>query len=141
MDCPLIKTFMEAIKQQVNEIQAAWSEVYKAMRATPAAWQPHLPGFFAEQIDEVVSTISQWLGKVAPPDGFKPAYHLAEGLVTTSLPQLLTTVKSLQKGEYNYLPSFINGLNQILSALHSMVVYSSKYDAKHIAADLAAQLG
>jgi len=55
---------MEAIKQQVNEIQTAWSEVYTAMRATPTAWQPHLPGFFAEQIDEVVSTISVWLGKV-----------------------------------------------------------------------------
>ena len=131
---------MEAIKKQVNEIQAAWAEVYKSMRASPTAWQPHLPGFFAEQIDEVVSTIAQWLGKVDPPDGFKPAFHLAQGLITTSLPQLLTTVKNLQKGEYNYLPSFVNGLNQILSALHSMVVYSSKYDAKHIAADLAAQL-
>jgi hypothetical protein len=131
---------MEAIKQQISELQTAWAEAYTAMRANPTAWQPHLPGFFAEQIDEVVSTISLWLGKVDPPDGFKPAFHLAQGLVTTSLPQLLTTVKSLQKGEYNYLPSFVNGLNQILSALHSMVVYSSKYDAKHIAADLAAQL-
>ncbi len=131
---------MEAIKQQVNEIQTAWSEVYTAMRATPTAWQPHLPGFFAEQIDEVVSTISVWLGKVEAPDGFKPSFHLAKGLIATSLPQLLATVKSLQKGEYKYLPTFVNGLNQILSALHSMVVYSSKYDAKHIAADLAAQL-
>lgn len=131
---------MEAIKQQISELQNAWAEAYTAMRANPTAWQPHLPGFFAEQIDEVVSTISLWLGKVDPPDGFKPAFHLAQGLVATSLPQLLTTVKSLQKGEYNYLPSFVNGLNQILSALHSMVVYSSKYDAKHIAADLAAQL-
>lgn len=131
---------MEIIKQQIAEIQTLWTEVYAAMRANPTAWQADLPGFFAEQIDEVVSTITVWLGKVETPNGFKPSFDLAKGLVATSLPQLLSAVKSLQKGEYKYLPTFVSGLNQILSALHSMVVFSSKNDAKNITADLSAQL-
>jgi hypothetical protein len=91
-------------------------------------------------LDEVLQTVNYWFSRVRAPSGFSPGFHLAKSLAAASLPSLIASSRQLEAGQYNHFPTFVSGLLNLLSSLHTMVVFSPKEDADSIAADLSAQL-
>ncbi|MDB6123601.1 MAG: hypothetical protein JWQ71_2594 [Pedosphaera sp.] len=130
---------MEILRQQMSEVRETCEEVYQAMLSNPTSWAPFLPYSSPEQLNEVMMTIDALLMPIKEPKGFKPTFHLAKGLAATSLVALTGATKSLQKGEHTFFPAFIALLNQMLSSLHSMIIFSVG-SAENISASLSSQL-
>lgn len=130
---------VEEMLNNVKELKDIWAEVYPSAKIE-ANWKPHLPNISPEMVNEIVDTISFWLDRVRSPNGFSPGFHLARGLGMTSLSSAIASAKNLQAGQYNHLQSFINSLNQIISAIHTMVIYSPQNEANSGMADINAQL-
>lgn len=131
---------MEDEKQQFDAIKAVWAVVRKNALSDPTAWKPHLPYSNLSIVDEAVEMVSTWVQRVRAPNGFSTGYHLAKSVALTQLPGLLDTAKQLEAGKYNFLPSFVNQLVNILSAIHTMAVYAPKNKNKSVNADLSAEL-
>lgn len=130
---------MEQIQQQVKQLEASWGKVYKAIEGNPSAYASYLPNATAAQLNEVVRTIAHWLGRVRAPRGFAPGFHVAKGVAATALASALPAVQAMQRGEYGHMPAFVAAANQVLSAIHTMIVFSAKPEARDLTADLAAR--
>lgn len=131
---------MKELRKQTNELKERWGNVYKAALANQAAWKPHLPNASVKILDEAVNTITFWLDRTRAPSGFSPGYHLGKSMAGVFLPQLITTTQNLEAGQYTHFPSFINGLTNLISALHTMAVYSEKGTSDQANADMNAEL-
>lgn len=131
---------MDAIKQQCEQLQGAWASVSTALRANPAAFQPYSPNLTLEQLDEVVGTVVYWLGRVRAPKGFAPVFHVAKALAATALAGASNAVQALQRAEYGHFPSFVVALNQVLSSLHAMLVFSDRSESRDAVAELGGKL-
>jgi len=131
---------MEDIEEQVATLVESWKLIYRTASAAPSAWQPHLPYTKLVILDEVLETINYWLSRVRAPAGFSPGFHLAKSMAAVSLPSLLASAKQLEASQYNHFPTFVSGLLNLLSALHTMAVFSPKSEADATAADITAQL-
>jgi len=131
---------MEDIEEQVAKLVDSWKRIYKTASAAPSAWQPHLPYTSLVILEEVLETVSYWLSRVRAPAGFSPGFHLAKSMAAVSLPSLLASAKQLEASQYNHFPTFVSGLMNLLSALHTMAVFSPKSEADATAADITAQL-
>jgi len=132
---------MDAIRQQITDLQKSWEAVHETILANPAVAAPHLETISAEQIKEVINTAVWWLDRAKAPKGFAPRFHLAEALVSTSLSSALTSLKSIQGGQYNFLPSFLTALNQIMSGLHSLLASSEPDDMRDRIASFGIEFG
>lgn len=121
---------MDQLQTQLEVVKSNWTAVYEALKNSPSTVAPHLNGANLEQINEVVEVVSKYMGRVRAPKGFQPSFHLAKSVAITTLPLLTSSSASLQKGEYNFFPTFIGGLNQILSALHSLHALSDERDSQ-----------
>lgn len=131
---------MDEIRDQCSQLKDGWKAVYDAIKASPATYSAHLPFSSPEQLDEVVETILYWLNRAKAPAGFAPVFHMAKGLSALSLANALTSLRSLQAGQYNHLPSFVAHLTQVLSSLHSMIVFGDKDESRLATSDLEARL-
>lgn len=131
---------MEDIEEQVARLVDSWKRIYKTASAAPSAWQPHLPYTSLVILEEVLQTVNYWLSRVRAPSGFSPGFHLAKSMAAVSLPSLLASAKQLEASQYNHFPTFVSGLMNLLSALHTMAVFSLKSEADTTAADISAQL-
>ncbi len=131
---------MDAIRQQVAELQKSWETVHEKILANPTVAAPHLETISAEQIKEVIDTAVRWLDRAKAPKGLAPRFHLAEALVSTSLSSALTSVKNIQGGQYNFLPSLVTALNQIMSGLHSLLASSEPDDMRERLASFGVEL-
>lgn len=131
---------MEDIEEQVSKLVESWKRIYKTASAAPSAWQPHLPYTSLVILDEVLETVNYWLSRVRAPSGFSPGFHLAKSMAAVSLPSILASAKQLEASQYNHFPTFVSGLMNLLSALHTMAVFSPKSEADTAAADITAQL-
>lgn len=131
---------MEQMKDALEELKNSWLEVYEKIKGSPTLYQPHLPYVNAEQINEIVDTVFALFGRIRAPRGFAPAFNVGKGLMAASLIPTVSSVKALQRGEYNHFPGFMAGLNQALIALHTMVVFSEKEESQIAVGDMAARL-
>jgi hypothetical protein len=131
---------VDSIVQQCEQLELHWKRVYETAKDNPAAIQPHLPGIAPEQLNEVVKTIGYWLKRVRAPTGFAPGFHVAKGVAATSLAAAVTSSQALARGEYAHFATFVVALNQMLSALHSMLVFSDKTVVRDALAELGGKL-
>jgi ethanolamine utilization microcompartment shell protein EutS len=131
---------MDAIKQQAEELKVTWQSVYPTMRDTPSVWQAQVSGISAEQIDEVVRTTLYWLDQIDEPRGFKPAFHLAKAVITTSLSAAVTALKNIAAGQFGHLPGLMAALNQLLTGLNSATAFSQKQNVRGALGSLAGEL-
>lgn len=128
---------MDELVSQVVKLRESWNATYAAVQANPAAVAPYLNGVTVEQIDEVVKTTKNLLVRAKAPKGFHPSFHMAKALAITALPYTLAAATNLQAGQYAHFPAFLAGLNQILSAAHSLITFS---DNREVVAGLSAEL-
>jgi hypothetical protein len=131
---------MDAVRQQVVELRDGWKTVYETLLANPTAAAPYLETISAEQINEVISAVSWWFDRAKAPRGFAPRFHLAKSVTATSLSAALTALRSLQGGQYNFLPSFVTALNQVMSGLHTLLASSDKDELREVIASLGTEL-
>ncbi len=85
-------------------------------------------------------TMCPGLMRCAPSAGLGPGFHLAKTYVVAAMPAMQTSVSQLAAGQYNYLPTFVGQVQDALSKVHTMIVYSDKSDQEHLVADLSAQI-
>lgn len=131
---------MNSLKPQADELKEQWARAYEAVRANPSAYQPYLPGANAEQLNEVVETVLFWFGRVKPPSGYAPAFHLAKALASSSLSSASAASVRLAAGEYGHFPTFLLSLTQVLAAMHSLIHFGERKESNSSVADLGAHL-
>ena len=131
---------MDEVAAQFEKIFESWKRIYETADAAPSSWQPHLPNTSLIMINELVETVNYWLSRVRAPAGFSPGFQLAKSTAASSLPSLLASAKQLEAAQYNHFPTFINGLMNLLSSLHTMSVFSQKNDRDAVVSDFTAQL-
>src|SRR6266567_3682290 len=131
---------MDAVRQQVSELRDGWKTVYETLLANPAVAAPHLETISAEQINEVIEAAVWWFDRAKAPKGFAPRFHLAEAVTSTSHSAALTALRSIQGGQYNFLPSLVTALNQVMSGLHTLLASSDDDDARQQIASLGLEL-
>lgn len=131
---------MDTLKDQFGELRTLWSAVYEKISAQPETWKPYLPYSSPEEVNEVILTLCHWLERLRAPEGFAPVYRLAKSLIGSSLNNTLSSLKSIDKGEYPHFPTFLTGLNQMLSALHSMSVFANKDEIRDASVSMGGQL-
>src|SRR6185436_1281860 len=117
---------MDSLRQQALELKEGWASVFEVIQSNTTAVTPYLGSTSPQQVNEVIEVISLWLARAKAPNGFAPAFHLGKALCVTALSAALTSLRNLQKTEYTHFPNFMLALNQIVSALHGMAVFSSK---------------
>lgn len=130
---------MDDLMNQLQQLNASWTKTFDVASANPSAWQPYLPNSSIVVLDEVIKTINYWMGRTRAPNGFSPGFAVARSVAFTTLPQLTSTAQLLESGQYNHLPVFVTGLLNLLTAIHTMAIYSTK-DADSLQADLSAEL-
>lgn len=128
---------MDDIAGQVLKLRETWNAILAVIQANPSTVAPYLNGVTVEQIDEVVKTIKILISRVKAPKGFNPSFHLARALAITALPSTMAAATSIQSGQYAHFPTFLAGLNQILSATHSLTAFA---DNREAVASLATEL-
>jgi chemotaxis protein histidine kinase CheA len=131
---------MDSIRQQVTQLGDAWKAVYATLLANPAVAAPHLEAISAAQINEVIEATVWWLDRAKAPKGFAPRFHLAKSVASTSLATAVTAVKNVQAGQYNYLPTLVTALNQVTSALHTLLISSGTDHMRELVASLGTEL-
>lgn len=131
---------MDAIGEQFEQIQQGWEAVYETLQANPTAAAPQLGNATVEQVNEVMGTIGHWFTRVRAPHGYKPGFHVARALASTSLVAAGNAIQGLQRGEYAHFNALFSALNQILSALHSMLVFSDKQKTRDAVAELGGKI-
>src|SRR5574337_823919 len=131
---------MDTLKDQFGELKNLWSAVYEKISAQPETWKPYLPYSSPEEVNEVVLTLCHWLERLRAPEGFAPVYRLSKSLIGSSLNNTLSSLKAIDKGEYPHFPTFLTGLNQMLSSLHSMAIFANKDEIRDVSVSLGGQL-
>lgn len=131
---------MDAVRQQVTQLRDGWKTVYDMLLANPNVAAPHLEAISAEQINEVIDGVVWWLDRAKAPKGFAPRFHLAKSVASTSLSTALTALRNVQAGQYNHLPTLVTALNQVTSALHSLVASSDPDEARQHIASLGVEM-
>lgn len=131
---------MNELRRQTKELKKHWGNVYQNALSNQAAWKPHLPNASIEMLNEAVGTIEILLDRERAPSGFSPGYHIGKTMAGVFLPQLITTTQNLEAGQYNHFPSFINSLTNLISAIHTMAIFSEKEASEKINADISAEL-
>lgn len=131
---------LEPIRAQTKQLKDEWRKAYETLEANPSVYEPYLQNASLRQLDEGIETISYWLDRSRAPRGFAPTFHLAKSLAATSLASALTAVQALRRNEYGFFPNLLVALNQMTSALHSMLIYSDKSEARGTVANLGAKL-
>jgi len=131
---------MDAVRQQVAELRDGWKTVYDTVLANPAVAAPHLERISAEQINELIEGVVWWLDRAKAPKGFAPRFHLAKSVASTSLSTALTALRNIQAGQYNHLPTLVVALNQVTSALHSLLAASDRDELRDYIASLGTEM-
>ena len=131
---------MDAIQEQFHQLREAWDAAYKSLVPNPAAYQPHLGGASLEQLNEAVGALGHWLDRTRAPKGFAPTFHIARALAATSLAAGISSAQALSRGELGHLPTFVVAINQTISALHTILLFSEPEPTQEVHAQLAARL-
>lgn len=131
---------IEQVRAQNKQLIAEWRQVYATLETNPSVYQPYLQNATLRQVDEAMETICNWLERSRAPRGFAPTFHLARSLAATSLGNALTAVQALQRGEYSFFPNLLVALNHMISALHSMLIFSDRSEARDAVASLGGKL-
>lgn len=131
---------MDSVRQQVIELRDGWKTVYETLLGNPTVATPHLEAISAEQINEVINTVAWWFDRAKAPKGFAPRFHLAKAATATSLSAALTALRSIQAGQYNFLPSLVTALNQVASGLHTLLASSKSDEVREHIASLGTEL-
>src|SRR4051812_45871890 len=117
---------MDEIQKQLTEVLKHWKNAFETARGTPAVWQPYLSATSLDVLNEAVETVHKELSRLRAPSGFTPIFHLAKTYASTSLASLVSVSQQLETGQYNQLPNFTAGIVQLLTAIHTMAVFSLK---------------
>jgi hypothetical protein len=131
---------MDAVRQQVAELREGWKTVYETVSANPAVAAPHLETISVEQINEIIETVVWWLDRARAPKGFAPRFYLAKSVASTSLSTALTALRNVQSGQYNHLPTLVVALNQVASALHTLLAASDSDEMHQYIASLGTEM-
>jgi hypothetical protein len=131
---------MDQIAEQFEQFRIDWQAVNAAVTENPAAAAPYLAAASPKQLDEVIETIGTWLARVKAPHGFAPGFDLARALASTALAGATTASQALRRGEYAHFNSLVVALNQMLSSLHSMLIFSDRQKTRDSVAEMGGKL-
>lgn len=131
---------MEDIRNDFNQLKIDWASVYEKVKTTPQLYSPHVPYLSLDQLNEVIETLSHWFDRARTPTGFNPVFHLARGLAATSLASARASLKAIQSGQHGHFTGFVSSINQIIPALHTLLIYSSKEEGREAAEGLVLKL-
>jgi hypothetical protein len=130
----------EALRTLATQLSEGWDELLPTLEQNPATYEPHVPGASLDAITEIVSTISNWVGRVRAPAGTSPAFHLGRTLASASLSAAVSALTSIRQGQYGHLPAFLSALLQVTNALHSQLVFAEPDETRTVAADATGHL-
>ncbi len=131
---------MKELKEKVRALQSIWRKIQSAMSVSPEAWKPYLNHITPYEIDEVINAIIYLLDRSKALPGFKPTYRIAKGFSYTALNSALTTAANLEASQWNNFPTFLTSLNQVLSAFHTMFLFSDDEETRRIIEGLGGKL-
>jgi len=127
---------MDDIGAQARELNKICEQTFPTI--PPAAVAQYLPNTNLSSIAELLATATHILERTRAPTGFSPGFQVAKSLAGATLPQLLTYAKQLESGQHNALSGIYTYSVQLLSALHTMAIFSQKDEGQ--LASLAAEL-
>jgi len=131
---------MSDLASLAEQLKQNWDNVRPNLAANRPAWKASSPHVALEQLDEVIGTLADWLGRVNAPKGFRPGFALSRALALASLPSAIAACQGLGRAEYGQFHPLATALTQSLTALHGMTVFSGRAGATAIAAELSANL-
>lgn len=128
---------METLDSPAKELEEIWGSIFEN-GSNKALAEAHLPGFPIVQLNEVVAIVCEWALKQRAPQGFAPAFNLGRAMAATALNAAIDAARSIKAGKGEYFGVLATNLNEALSALHTMTVFSNK--GQTISADISAEL-
>lgn len=128
---------METLNNPAKELEEIWGSIFEN-GSNKALAEAHLPGFPIVQLNEVVAIACEWALKQRAPQGFAPAFNLGRAMAATALNAAIEAARSIKAGKGEYFVVLATNLNEALSALHTMTVFSNK--GQTINADISAEL-
>ncbi|MBC8376401.1 MAG: hypothetical protein H8E26_10180 [FCB group bacterium] len=131
---------MEEMRDQFQKIRNSWESIYEEYATSPSLWEPYLPYSNPDTYNEVINICASWLDRVRSPKGLAPVYHLAKGALSTSLESTLSTLRQIEEGQHNQLPTLAVRLTQLINALHTMISISIKDTPEAFIADTGLRL-
>jgi hypothetical protein len=131
---------MKEFQEKVRELKSTWDNVEKAMSLAPEAWKPYLLYTSQAEISEVISIAILLLDRSKALPGFKPTYRVAKGFAITALENALVSAKNLANSQWANFPTFLTSLNQLLSAFHTMFLFSDKDESRRLVEELGGKL-
>ena len=131
---------MKELREKVRELRGIWRKIQTAMSVSPEGWKPYLNYITPAEIDEVIDSIVYLLDRSKALPGFKPTYRIAKGFSYTALNSALTAAKSLESSQWNNFPTFLTALNQVLSAFHTMFLFSDDDETRRTIEGLGGKL-
>jgi hypothetical protein len=125
-------------KARVATVVEGWNAILPELESDPNNWKPYVSNLAI--VNEAVVILSEWFNRAKAPTGFAPIFHLAKGLLDTSLSAMEVALKGIEGGEYGQLRVFVASINQCLGITHTLIVFSDKYSSSELTNDLSAEL-
>ena len=117
---------MDELKEEIKQIEDLWKIVYENCVTTPSLYTPHLSSLNVDEIGSVVLTTLEWMKSLDNNRKGRNTYILSQAVMKTSLVSMITSLKRLANGEYNYFNQFITYLNNLLISLFPITFLNSK---------------
>lgn len=128
---------MDDFNQAFEVFKENWRKVYENAIATPQNWKPHIGTLQLESINEIASTIVEFVGRVKAPNGYAPTFPIAKSSALIHLKSVNTTLTHISSGQYNHIPGFLNHLADTLMAINLMAVMGEPSVSESLAPKLA----
>lgn len=94
----------------------------------------------AEQIDEALTVVWNWLGRKRAPKGFRPMYQVGRVQLLTTLQALANHADNLPGTPAGYIQGFLTSLAGAISPLATLSLFRDKEDLKESLIALDADL-
>jgi hypothetical protein len=130
---------MENLSSQMERFGELWRTTFEEI-LTDDVLSAYTPGVSRSQLNEIVEMVLGYLTRTKAPKGFAPTFHLAKALASVSVLDATNALKRIRSGEHDDLSAFVAAVNRILSAFHSLFVYSDKHESAAMVVDLSSQL-
>lgn len=128
------------IRAQAKQLKEEWTAALPTLEASPSVFQPYLPTASLSQVTEAIDTLTSLFERARAPSGFAPMFQLARSLAATSLVSGIAAVQAIHRGEYAFFANLLVAVNQMASALHSMLMFGSSDETREAIASLGGKL-
>ena len=131
---------MKYIIDKMEKLKNSWAPLYQIIKEQPDSWQPYSSDSSIVEINEIISTLKDWASTFTAPIGFAPTFRLSMSEANRKLDKTLAYLIKLGNRDYIFFPDFLNSLNELSSAFHSMTIFSDQEQTRNAIGSLGGKL-